>query len=138
MSIIKQTSYHGYRVDVIDDVSHNAFAGLSTDHETVITIAQNLYDSCHRDAVLAHELGHIELGHVDKVYEMIQKYGIGYFEIMQAMRRCGADFARKHEIDADRYACRKVGYRKVLAMLEYLPGTDEVRARIEAINKRFQ
>lgn len=81
--------------------------------EDGIYVSQALLDSPIRDFVLAHELGHIKLGHLNK--------GVGEPFLVHCMKRAfGNKVIINREYEADVYAASVVGNDKAIEALQYM------------------
>ena len=81
--------------------------------EDGIYASQALLDSPIRDFVLAHELGHIKLGHLDK--------GVGESLMVHNLKRAfGNKAVLRREYEADAYAASIVGKDNAIAALQYM------------------
>ena len=87
-------------------------SGVSTRYYVVVNTLWRGLDSKHKAAILAHELGHIQAGHVDHSHADMVKANIG--------RLCGSKAALDRELEADMVAV-EAGYGKALyAVLAYI------------------
>lgn len=89
-----------------------AYRGVDSNYYVVVNTLWRGLESRHRAAILAHELGHIQAGHVDHSHADMVKANIG--------RLCDSKAALNRELEADMIAV-EAGYGKALyAALAYI------------------
>ncbi len=93
---------------------HGLFASaINNNGKKGIYITKLVDESPHRDFVLAHEHGHIQLGHLSD--------GKGDTMVMHFLKRAlGNKEVLNNEFAADAYAAERVGYDKAIQCLQYM------------------
>lgn len=110
--------YKGIPVFTLTDSSSwddHGFYAMAAIHEgnSGIYITKLVDESPHRDFVLAHEHGHIQLGH-------LTTGKVDNFFMHMLKRSMGNQLIINRELEADAYAATVVGYAKAIAGINYL------------------
>ena len=106
--------------------------------ESYIIYTDSIYDILPdriRKAIITHEIGHVQNGYIDRLFaKALELYNNGL--------PISTNRDLSEEINADLYACDKVGYKFVLELLDFLSNNlaedkEEINSRISAIRSRY-